>query len=148
MAARLVRLEGGNAMADEMLALGQSILAAQPFSVLLGARLLAFAPGTAELELPVKPEFAQQLGYVHGGVISFLADNALTFVGGSVLGPEVLTAEYKVNYVRPAQGDRLIARAGVVASGGRQAVCRCDIFAVRDGQEYLCATALGTIVAR
>jgi uncharacterized protein (TIGR00369 family) len=135
-------------MADEMLALGQSILAAQPFSVLLGARLLAFAPGTAELELPVKPEFAQQLGYVHGGVISFLADNALTFVGGSVLGPEVLTAEYKVNYVRPAQGDRLIARAGVVASGGRQAVCRCDIFAVRDGQEYLCATALGTIVAR
>jgi uncharacterized protein (TIGR00369 family) len=135
-------------MAEELLALGRSVLAAQPFSVLLGARLVAFAPGTAELELAVRPEFAQQLGYVHGGVISFLADNALTFVGGSVLSPEVLTAEYKVNYVRPAQGERLIARASVVASGGRQAVCRCDIFAVREGQEYLCATALGTIVAR
>jgi uncharacterized protein (TIGR00369 family) len=135
-------------VADEILAAGQSVLAAQPFSVLLGAQLTRFAAGSVEMDLPIRPEFAQHLGLVHGGVIGFLADTALTFVGGTALGPQVLTSEYKINYVRPAQGERLLARASVIASGGRQAVCRCDLFAVHDGQEYLCATALGTIVAR
>ncbi len=135
-------------MATDLFALGQSVMAAQPFSKLLGTLLTAIEPGHVELVLPLKPEFAQQAGYVHGGVISYLADNALTFVGGSVLGPEVLTAEFKVNYLRPGQGERLFARADVVASGSRQAVCRCDVFAERAGQEYLCATALGTIVKR
>lgn len=60
----------------------------------------------------------------------------------------MLTAEYKINYVRPAQGEHLIARASVLTSTSRQAVCRCDIFAVRDGQEYICAVAQGTIVKR
>jgi len=135
-------------MAEDLFALGQRVMAAQPFSVLLGTQLTAYEPGRAELVLPLKPEFAQQAGYVHGGVISYLVDNALTFVGGSALGPEVLTAEFKVNYIRPGQGEKLIARASVVNAGSRQAVCRCDIFGERDGQEYLCATALGTIVRR
>lgn len=135
-------------MADELMALGQTVLAAQPFSALLGAELLSFTQGRVEMALPLKPEFAQQFGFAHGGVVGFMADNAITFVGGSVLGPDVLTAEYKINYVRPGQGERLVARASVVAASSRQAVGRCDIFAVRDGQEYLCATALGTIVKR
>ena len=135
-------------MEDDLFALGQRVMAAQPFSVLLGTQLSTYGPGHAELVLPLKPEFAQQAGYVHGGVISYLVDNALTFVGGSVLGPEVLTAEFKVNYVKPGQGEKLIARASVVSAGSRQAVCHCDIFGERNGQEYLCATALGTIVKR
>lgn len=135
-------------MAEDLFALGQRVMAAQPFSVFLGTQLTAYEPGRAELVLSLKPEFAQQAGYVHGGVISYLVDNALTFVGGSVLGPEVLTAEFKVNYIRPGQGEKLIARASVVNAGSRQAVCRCDIFGERDGQEYLCATALGAIVRR
>jgi uncharacterized protein (TIGR00369 family) len=135
-------------MSDELFSQGEAALAAQPFSVLLGARLRALTPGQAELELAIRPEFAQQLGFVHGGVISYLADNALACAGASVLGLDVLTAEYKVSYVRPGQGDRLIARASVVGASGRQAVCRCDVFGERDGQEYLCATALGTIVRR
>jgi uncharacterized protein (TIGR00369 family) len=135
-------------MADDLVSLGRSILAAQPFSAFLGAQLRVLIPGMAELELALKPAFAQQFGYVHGGVLSYMADNALTFAGGSLLGPEVLTAEYKISYLKPAQGQQLIARASVVGQSGRQAVCRCDVFAVRNGQEYLCATALGTIVAR
>lgn len=135
-------------MDDELQALGKAVLAAQPFSVFMGVELLDFAQGRVEMALPLRPEFGQQFGFIHGGVISFLADNALTYAGGSVLGPEVLTAEYKINYVKPGQGDRLIARGSVVATSSRQAVCRTDIFAVRDGREYLCATAQGTIVRR
>ncbi|MCF8106759.1 MAG: PaaI family thioesterase [Desulfohalobiaceae bacterium] len=69
----------------------------------------------------------------------------MTFAGGSVLGPEVVTSEFKVNYLRPAQGTDILVRAEVVSSGRTQAVCRCEIFAVSDGKEALCAIALGTI---
>lgn len=133
---------------DDRLTFGRAVLAAQPFIAHLGTQLTVFVQGQVELTLPFKPEFAQQFGFVHGGVISYLADNAITFAGGTVLGPDVLTAEYKINYVKPAQGERLIARAAVVVSSRRQAVCRCDILAQRDGQEYVCAVAQGTIVKR
>ncbi|MCQ4322240.1 PaaI family thioesterase [Stutzerimonas stutzeri] len=133
---------------DELFAVGQQALAAQSFSRLLGTQLLSFAPGEAVLEIPLRADLLQQNGFVHGGVLSYAADNALTFAGGSMLGPKVLTSEYKINYLRPAQGARLIARGSVVYSSRRQAVCRCDVLVVTDnGEERLCATAQGTIVA-
>ena len=130
---------------DDLLEWGRKVLASQPFSVLLGAELVAFAPGTAALKVPVRPELKQQHGFVHGGVISYAADNALTYAGGSTLGPGVVTAEFKINYVRPALGEFLVARASVVHSGRNQAVCRCDVFVSSQGAETLCATAQGTI---
>lgn len=66
---------------DALLALGRAVLAAQPFSTRLGTQLTIFTKGCVELLLPLKPEFAQQFGFVHGGVISYLADNAITFAG-------------------------------------------------------------------
>ncbi|BDG59515.1 PaaI family thioesterase [Caldinitratiruptor microaerophilus] len=131
----------------ELLHLGEKVLAAQPFSRLVGARLVQFQPGEAVLEIPVRQELLQQNGFVHGGVLSYAADNALTFAGGTVLGPNVLTSEYKINYLRPAVGEKLIGRATVVHAGKRQAVCRCDVFVAKgSAEEVLCATAQGTIV--
>ncbi len=98
--------------------------------------------------MSLRGELLQQDGYVHGGVVSFLADNALTFAGGSVLGPRVLTQEYKINYLRPADGEKLSARASVVSVGRRHAVCRCDVFAAgANGNETLCAAVQGTIAS-
>lgn len=131
----------------DILETGRAILATQPFSVLLGAELTAFREGHAEITVPIRDDLQQQHGFAHGGVLAYLADNAMTFAGGTVL-PNVLTSEIKVNYVRPALGQLLIARAVVVASGQLQAVCRCDIFAVDDGAEKLCAAAQGTITKR
>lgn len=128
-----------------MLAAGRRILASQPFSVFLGAELISFAEGRADLRIPVRAELLQQHGFVHGGVVSYAADNALTFAGGSALGTGVVTSEFKINYVRPARGDALVARASVVHAGRTQAVCRCDVFASEPGGERLCATAQGTI---
>ncbi len=98
-----------------------------------------------ELRVPITEQIQQQHGFVHGGVVSYLADNALTFAGGMALGPGVVTSEYKINYVRPAVGDFLAARATAVHAGRTQAVCRCDVYAVSDGTEKLCAVAQGTI---
>ena len=125
---------------------GAEILAAQPFSRLLGVEIGAVAPCRVELRLALRPELQQQHGFAHGGVLSYLADNALTFAGGTALASDALTSDYKINYLRPAVGELLIARAEAVNAGRTQAVCRCDVFAVKDGIEKLCAVAQGTIV--
>jgi uncharacterized protein (TIGR00369 family) len=126
----------------------QQVLAAQPFSVLVGARLVRFEPGLAVIEVAIRPELAQQNGFVHGGVLSYAADNALTFAGGSVLGPAVLTAGFTISYLRPASGGVLRATAQVVHAGRRQASCRADLQDV-DGEAAtsLVAIAQGTIIA-
>lgn len=130
---------------NDLLRLGKQILALQPFSALVGADLTGFSPGWAELTIPITPQLKQQHGFVHGGVISYAADNALTYAGGSVLGPAVVTSEYKINYLRPAKGTVLIARATVVYESKTQAVCRCDVFVIDEGKENLCAVSQGTI---
>lgn len=132
---------------EAFLAMGRDILARQPFSVLLGAQLNALAPGRCELQVTVAEHLKQQHGFVHGGVLAYLADNALTYAGGTALRVPVLTGEFKINYVRPAVGDRLVARAEAVHVGKTQAVCRCEVFALGATGEKLCALAQGTIVA-
>lgn len=130
---------------DEFLQWGKDALASQPFSRLVGAELTGFSPGHVELTVKITDDLKQQHGFVHGGVISYAADNALTFVGGSVLGPAVVTSEYKINYLKPAVGSELIARATVVYSSKTQAVCRCDLYMVNEDKENLCAVSQGTI---
>lgn len=132
---------------EVFLAMGREVLAAQPFSRLIGAELAAFSRGHCELHVPIGESVKQQHGFVHGGVLSYAADNALTYAGGSALGLPVVTAEFKINYLRPAIGARLIARAEAVHTGKTQSVCRCDVFVVQDGVEKLCAVAQGTIAA-
>ena len=128
-------------------ALGQSILAAQPFSQYIGARLSWLGKGEAELRIPIRHELLQQNGFVHGGVLSYACDNCLTFAAGSVLGSAVVTSEFKINYLRPAVGSELLARASVVHAGKSQAVCRCEVSVLTDdGTSTLCATAQGTVV--
>lgn len=123
------------------------VLDSQPFSRFMGARLTGVGPQSAELSLPIVDHLKQQHGFVHGGAISYLADNAITFAGGLALSADALTAEYKINYLRPAAGSHLVARAQAKSSGKRQAVCQCEVFVVDNGAEKLCAIAQGTVVA-
>jgi len=127
-----------------MLDYGKQILREQPFSMLLGAELTSYSEGQAELSLTIRDELTQNFGFVHGGVLSYLADNCITFSAASILG-KCVTSEYKINYVRPALGETLIARSIVLASGKRQATCECKVYVVAEQREKLVAVALGTI---
>ena len=124
---------------------GREVLAQQPFSVLIGAELTALSQGQCELQVPITDALKQQHGFAHGGVVSYVADNALTYAGGTALGVPVVTSEFKINYVRPAVGQRLIARARTEHQSRTQTVCRCDVFVLNEGEEKLCALAQGTI---
>ena len=129
----------------DLLDRARGALHAQPFSVLLGAELMHTGTHELTLCLPIRDDLRQRHGFVHGGVISYLADNALTFAGALALGPRVVTGEYKINYLRPAVNGTLMARAQVVHAGRSQATCQCNIFVMDDGREKLIAVAQGTI---
>ncbi|MFC5185922.1 PaaI family thioesterase [Actinomadura harenae] len=126
--------------------LARKVLDAQPFSRLLEARITAFADGVATLEIDIRDELRQQNGLVHGGVLAYAADNTLTFAAGTVAGANLVTAGFSIDYLKPALGETLRARAEVVRAGRTRVVCRCDISTVDgDGVETLCAVAQGSI---
>jgi uncharacterized protein (TIGR00369 family) len=129
----------------DLLDRARGALHAQPFSMLLGAELMHASSEELTLCLPIRDELRQQHGFVHGGVISYLADNALTFAGALSLGPRVVTGEYKINYLRPAVKGTLIARASVVYAGRHQATCQCSVFVMEGNREKLVAVAQGTV---
>jgi uncharacterized protein (TIGR00369 family) len=133
-------------LVENLQAFAQHVFESQPFSRFIGARLLNCGPGTAEISLPIVDHVKQQHGFVHGGAISYLADNSITFAGGLALGGNALTSEFKINYLKPAVGSLLVARAKAKGIGKRQAVCQCEIYAVNNGEEKLCAIAQGTVV--
>ena len=124
----------------------QKTLATQPFSVLLGARVVAFGDGAATIELDMRDDLRQQNGYLHGGVLAFAADATLTFAAGTVLGASLLTAGFRIDYMRPALGRTLRAEANVVQSSASRATCRCELYCVDGSTTELCALAQGTVV--
>ncbi|MEU9733816.1 PaaI family thioesterase [Streptomyces sp. NPDC048002] len=127
----------------------RKILAAQPFSSLVGARLTAFGDGEAVLEVDIREELLQQFGSVHGGVLGYAADNALAFAAGSVVGAGLTTAGFSIDFLRPARGDVLRAHGRVVRAGRTSVVVRCDLSTVDGGSApALCAVAQGTIAVR
>jgi len=131
---------------SDMQAFAQQVFASQPFSRFISAELTACTSDSAELCLAIQNQHKQQHGFVHGGVISYLADNAITFAGGLALGGNALTAEFKINYIRPGLGTRLVAQARARSTGKRMAICQCEIYAEDGETRKLCALAQGTVV--
>src|SRR5689334_23984325 len=117
----------------------------QGFMVHVGARLSELARGSCTLEVERRPELLQQNGLFHGGVTAFLVDNATTIAAAASRGQPALTAEYKLNLLSPAVGERLICRARVIKPGRQVAVVAADVFCVTDGIEKHTATALASI---
>ncbi len=81
----------------DLLDRARGALHAQPFSMLLGAELMLTGGSELTLSLPIRDELRQQHGFVHGGVISYPADNALPFAGAPAPGPKVVTGENQNN---------------------------------------------------
>lgn len=117
----------------------------QGFMSHIGAELSKLARGSCTLEVERRPELLQQYGLFHGGVTAFLVDNATTIAAATSRGQSALTAEYKLNLLSPAAGERLICRARVIKPGRQTAVVAADVFCVTDGVEKHTATALASI---
>lgn len=129
-----------------ILDLAKTIFDSQPFSKHIGARLVEISEKEAVIEVTLRDALRQQHGFAHGGLLSYLADNAITFAGGVALVGDALTSEFKINYLRPAKGPLLRAVAAAVSVSGKQAVCQCRIFSLDGDEQDLVALAQGTVV--
>jgi uncharacterized protein (TIGR00369 family) len=115
---------------------------------LVQASLALVAHGRTEIHLPHWDGIGQQHGFVHGGVVGMIADSAAGYAAMSVApaGASVLTVEYKMNLMAPADGERLVARGEVVRPGRTLIVTRAEVFAIKGGKEILCALMQQTIM--
>ncbi|MDE1010498.1 MAG: PaaI family thioesterase [Paraburkholderia fungorum] len=115
---------------------------------LIQATMPVVEHGHTEIHLPVWNGVEQQHGFVHGGVVGMIADSAggyaaMTLVPASA---SVLTVEYKLNLLAAADGNSLIARGRVVRPGRTLIVTQAEVFAVKGGDETLCALMQQTIM--
>lgn len=123
--------------------------AKQTMMGLIGAELTRVEPGIVEISLPYRADMTQQHGYLHAGIVTTIADTASGYAAYSLMPPkaEVLSVEFKVNLLRPAQGEMFRAIAEVVKSGRTLTVVRADVFGFdRDGERELVATMLATMM--
>jgi uncharacterized protein (TIGR00369 family) len=120
----------------------------QPMMNLIGASLALVEPGVVEVSLPYRADLTQQHGYLHAGIVTTIADSACGYAAFSLMpaGSEVLSVEFKVNLLRPAQGKSFVARAEVIKSGRTLTVVRADVFGISGGADrVLVATMQGTL---
>jgi len=123
--------------------------AQQPIMNLIGAKLSLVEPGVVEISLPFRADLTQQHGYLHAGVVTTIADSACGYAAYSLMpaGSEVLSVEFKVNMLRPAQGVEFVARAEVIKAGRTLTVVRADVFGTNGNQQReLVATMQGTMI--
>ena len=115
---------------------------------LIGARLTRVEPGRVEIELPVRDDLGQQHGFVHGGIVGMIADSAGGYAAFTLMPADasVLTVEYKVNMLAPAEGDVLIARGEVLKPGRTLSVVRADVWARRGDRETRVAAMQQTLM--
>ena len=112
----------------------------------LDIRLDKFAEGICETSLVVQERLLQQHGFIHGGVIATMADHTAGGAARSVSGDkDVLTVEFKINYLRPAIGDRLRCTASVLRAGKTVIVAESLVYASNAGKEALVAKLTETL---
>lgn len=111
-------------------------------------RIVTLEYGLCVIEMPASPLIVQDQGFFHGGAIGALGDTAGGTVARTVLSypGDVLALEYKVNFLRPGVGDKLVARASVLRKGRSAIITRVDIDCVTGGETKLCAAMQQTVV--
>ncbi|WP_282610760.1 PaaI family thioesterase [Pelagibius sp. Alg239-R121] len=122
--------------------------ARQKIMALLGAELGKVEPGLVEIELPFREDLTQQHGFFHAGVTSTIADSAGGYASFSLFPEEssVLTVEYKMNLLAPADGERLVATGRVLKPGRTLTVCDLEVVAYKAGRSKLVAKGLQTMM--
>lgn len=120
----------------------------QKFMGYIGAKLVDLQPGFCEIHLPFRDVLTQQDKFFHAGIIGSIADNTAGYAGFSLMeaSSAVLTVEFKLNLLSPADGDLLIGTSSVLKHGRTLTVCRSDVFIVKNNVRKLCACSQSTLI--
>lgn len=133
---------------DEMRAKTQAHFDRSGLLVHLGAHLGEVAPGRVHVHLPYGPEMTQQMGYFHAGATTTIADAAGGFAALTLMprGHGVLSVEFKINLLAPAEGESLEAVARVLRSGRTLTVTQVDVYALKQGEKIPVALMQQTLI--
>lgn len=114
----------------------------------LGAELTKVGAGEVHIELPFSQALTQQHGYLHAGVITIIMDSACGYAAYTLMPPQsaVLTVEYKVNFLSPAQGQRFVGIGKVLKPGRTLTVCQGEVWAHDGDQTKLVAAMQATMI--
>ncbi len=123
------------------------IFDAAPFVKVVGIELVSFGSGYCETELRILPEHMQQTAFVHAGVLATMADHTAGGAATTLVGPDefILTAEFKINFLRGAQGERLRCKGTVLKPGSNLTVVECEVFCEQGEKSRLVSKATATM---
>lgn len=115
---------------------------------LLGAKLEKVELGLVEISLPFKPELTQHTGFFHAGVTTTIADTAGGYAAFTLFPPNalILSVEFKINLLNPAQGQLLYATGRVIKSGKTLSVCEASVSVIDHNKTFVCAHMLQTVM--
>ncbi|MCF8177942.1 MAG: PaaI family thioesterase [Sulfuritalea sp.] len=122
--------------------------ARQKVMSLVGAEMGALAAGHCEIRLPFRDKLTQQNGYFHAGITATIVDSAGGYAGYTLMpqGSDVLTVEFKLNLLAPADGEFLVAEGQVLKSGRNLVITRGEVYAIKNGKATHCATMQQTLM--
>ena len=115
----------------------------------LQVELQTVEPGIVQLSMPYQQTFTQQHGFIHAGIISTALDSACGYAAFSLMPAEaaVLSVEFKVNLLAPAQGERFIFIAEVLKPGRTISVVEGKAYAEQGQKSKLIASMNGTMMS-
>ncbi len=114
----------------------------------VGAKIAELHPGACTIVMPFRADLSQQNGFFHAGMTSAIADSSCGYAAMTLFDErsEVLTVEFKINLIAPADGERLVAEAAVVRAGRTLTICTSNVYAERGAQRIACALMQATLM--
>ena len=105
--------------------------------------------GFFQSRVTIREHHRQQDGFIHAGVMATMADHTAGYAGFTTVPQEfqILTIEFKINFLKPAFGEILVCRSRVIRGGRQVIIAESEVYDVRDGDEIMSAKAMVTLMA-
>jgi uncharacterized protein (TIGR00369 family) len=105
--------------------------------------------GNFQSRVRIEEHHRQQDGFIHAGVMATMADHTAGYAAFTTVDEvyQILTIEFKINFLKPASGDCLVCRSKVIREGSQIIIAESEVFDRRKGQEVLVAKAIVTLMA-
>ena len=126
----------------------RSSFARQGAMRLIGARMTRVEPGAVDIALDHRDDLTQQHGFLHAGILSTIVDAAGGYAGYTLFPADssVLTVEYKLNLIAPADGRSFVAEGRVVKPGRTLCITKGEVYTIEGTRRTLCALMQQTLI--
>jgi len=119
------------------------------FVAFCGLKADRLGAGFFESLVSIRKQHRQQDGFIHAGLLATMADHTAGYAAFTLVPADhqILTIEFKINFLRPASGTRLLCRSRVIRRGERILVAESEVYDLCRGRKALAAKAMVTLMA-